>query len=201
MAGTATNRDSTKIQTGSPGMLFAACAVPGAGARATLHTDGTPDSTANPNAVGLGLTREGATMEIVPSVEAVEADELTAPIKKIQTAVTMRLTVELLQPVDFEILQFIASTWGTYDTQSGYDEMTVGLAATQTTTSLLLSWPLEADPTKFGVFHIYDADVPGGFSGFQISRKITSGLPITFEGNALTGRASADQVGNFWIQT
>ena len=50
MAGTADNYTVTAIPQGVIARLYSGMAIPAAGARATLFSDGTPDATANPNA-------------------------------------------------------------------------------------------------------------------------------------------------------
>lgn len=198
MAGTATRYDSTLIQAGSPGQLWAGLAIPGAAARITLDTDGTPDATANPSAVHLGMTREGSTMAITPTFENFFADEFPAPIKSRMTAVEMSISCEMLQTVDFITLQKIMQGWGTYATGSGFQEIRVGQTASISYESVALIFPLEADATKFGVFNLYQAFVEGGLSAYQVSRKIMSGAQIVFKGTAITTRAATDTIGAYW---
>ena len=203
MAGTALNYDSTQIQAGSPGQLWTGLTVPAAAARITLDADGTPDATEHPNAVHLGMTREGSTLAITPTFESFFADEFAAPLKSRMTAVEMSISCELLQTVDITTLQKIMQGWGTYATggASTWDEIRVGQAAAMTYESVALIFPLEADPTKFGVFNLYQAFVEGGLSAYQVSRKIMSGAAVTFKGTAITTRAATDTVGNYWKQT
>lgn len=199
MAGTALNYDSTLIQAGNAGQLWAGLAIPGAAARLTLDADGTPDATANPNAQHLGMTREGSTGAITPTFEDFFADEFPSAIKSRMTAVDMSVSCEILQVVDHAALSLCCQGWGTPGTDSStYEEITVGQAASINYQSLALIFPLEADPTKFGVFHLYQAFVDGGLTALQISRKIMSGATINFKGTAITTRAATDTVGNFW---
>ncbi len=78
MAGTAKNYNANQIVLG-PSDLWLNVAVPSAASRLTLHTDGTPDDAANPNAIHLGMTAAGTTFEYVPEVQDFTSDELTAP--------------------------------------------------------------------------------------------------------------------------
>src|SRR5574343_167647 len=97
MAGTATNYDSTTIVVDTVGQLWAGLAVPGAGARLTLDTDGTPDSTANPSAIHLGHTKEGSKVTIVSSITKYYADEEASPIKAVVDATDMSIEGSFLQ--------------------------------------------------------------------------------------------------------
>lgn len=197
MAGKATNWNTAAIAN-SKGQLWANLAIPGAGARLTLHTDGTPDSTANPNAVHLGMTREGAKYMVKPTFEDYFADEFRAPIKSQLTQIEAAITAELLQVHDSDLLALLSNGFGTRTTGTGYEQITFGEIA-MVYTSIALIFPLEADPTKFGVFHLYKARNEGGIET-ELGRRKLSGVPINFKGLDITSRAAADTIGSFWKQ-
>ena len=198
MAGTAKNFDSTKIVIGG-GELWADLAVPAAGARLTLDADGTPDATANPNAIHLGHTADGATVTTNFTVSRYYADETPFPIGTSIDEVTVTVSGNLLQVFDEDVLQVTLANIGTYGTAAGYKELTLGRKAALTYTSLAFIVPTPMDATKFGVFALYNAMNTGGMT-IQFGRKVRAQTPFSFEGTALTARAEADQLGNYWWQ-
>lgn len=200
MAGTATNQDVTKITRG-PGKVWVNLAIPSAGARLTLYTDGTPDATANPSAKQLGLTRAGTKVSIKNGVTKNEADELTSPYRTILASDDMSLEGEWLQLEDFALLKVMTPN-GTFSTASGYEQITVGgltVIPAVAQPSVALIWPSAADATKFCVGHLYQGQNSGGLE-FTINRKTDAGANFKFEGQSIASRAAGDQVGNLWHQ-
>ena len=128
MAGTATDWNVAAIAN-TKGQIWANLAIPGAGARITLATDGTPDATANPNAKHLGMTREGAAFLVKPKYDQYYADEFVAPIKTNLTEQEMMITAELLQVTDTALLELLTPGVGTKSTGTGYEQVTFGQRA------------------------------------------------------------------------
>ena len=199
MAGTATRFDSTKIRAGSVGQLWAGLAVPSAGNRLTLHTDGTPESVANPSAKHLGHTAAGTTLTLGMTVTEHFVDESGYPVKTSMDVTSMEISGALVQIFDEEMLKIITANIGTYSTAAGYKQFTIGTPASLTYTSIALIFPTEMDATKYAVFHIYNGMNTNGMT-FAVDRKGRSETPFTIKGYALTSRATADQVGNYWWQ-
>ena len=197
MAGTATDWNVAAIAN-TKGQIWANLAIPGAGARITLATDGTPDATANPNAKHLGMTREGAAFLVKPKYDQYYADEFVAPIKTNLTEQEMMITAELLQVTDTALLELLTPGVGTKSTGTGYEQVTFGQRALAYT-SVAVIFPTEADPTKFAVFHLYKAMNEGGID-MKVGRKQLTGLPVSFRGYDITSRATADLSGSFWKQ-
>lgn len=198
MAGTAKSYDATKIILG-PGDLWLNVAVPSAAARMTLHTDGTPDSTANPQAKHLGMTKEGCEITYKPNVQDFEADEITSPF--LSRIITEELSIkgEMFQVFDWALLAKM-TVGGTYNTNTAYEEMTLGGLSTVTTMSIALIAPDINNPTtKFVVCQIYKTYNKAGWN-FRETRKQPASLPFEFMGLSVTSRASGDQIGNIWKQ-
>lgn len=197
MAGTAKTYNANKIMTG-PSDVWVDVAVPGAGARMTLHTDGTPESVANPNAKHLGLTEAGSTASIKASIEAFEADELTTPWKQQLTGEEASIKGNFLQIEDWNLLGLI-TPGGTKTTGSGYESLTFGGLTTVTTKPVALIGTSSQNTAKFVVFQLYQAFNTAGIE-FQLSRKDFTKVPYEFKAISDATRAQGDQAGAFWRQ-
>jgi hypothetical protein len=194
--GTATNFDVNEI-TNQFGYFWAQMAVPGAGARATLHTDGTPDATAHPNAKHLGHTTEGWEATATADSEDVTVDEQVAPVKSTITNLNVALAANLAQTTDLSgVVQYIVQGFGTYATAAGYEQIQIGILPL-TKISVALIWPTEALATNFVVFHLYSSANASGIAN-QIRRRGLGSNPVSFRGFAVSGRAVTDSVGNYW---
>ncbi len=198
MAGTALNNDTTTIVVDRVAQLWAGLAVPSAGARLTLDADGTPDATANPNAIHLGHTIEGTTISIVAAITKHFVDELEAPFKASVDATDMMFEGRFAQVMDEDVLKQITAPFGTYATGSGYKEFSIG-RKTLTYTSLALIFPTPMDSTKFAVAHIYNGLNEAGLT-YSVSRKGMADTPFKFVAYGLSTRAAGDTVGKYWWQ-
>jgi hypothetical protein len=199
MAGTATNYDVLAIPQGVIAQVWTGLAVPSAGARMTLATDGTPDATANPSAIHLGYTDAGLTITATETGQEFFADEVAAPIGTGLDSATVSISGTLLQVNDEDVMKVLAANIGTYSTAAGYKQFTLGFKTSLVTTSVAVIYPSPMDATKFAVFHLYSARNTAGFT-FALGRKQRAGTPFTITGYATASRASADSLGNFWWQ-
>lgn len=197
MPGSTVNWDVAAIAQ-TKGELWANVAIPGAGARISLHTDGTPESVANPNARHLGMTREGAQFLVKPSYEKHYADEFLNPIKRSPGEIECAISAELLQVTDTQLLALLSPGVGTRSVGTGYEQLNLGQTVI-TFSSVALIFPTEADPTKFAVFHLYKTINENGFE-IGIGQKKLSGTSVMFSGHDIPSRASIDTFGNFWKQ-
>jgi hypothetical protein len=199
MAGSTKNYDTSTFVVDTYGELWAGLAVPAAGARLTLHTDGTPESVANPNAVHLGHTKDGIKVTITNALTKHYVDEQASPVKTTVETVDMMLEGTFNQILDEDVLKKLTAGFGSYSTASGYKQFTIGRKAI-TYDSVALIYPNPEDPTKFVVVHMYNAVNEGGL-GYGVSRKTLAEMPFKFVAYALSSRAAADAVGNHWWQT
>lgn len=127
MAGTPKNYDVTHIHQG-PGDLW----IIGGGAPAdsatpqlTLAVDGTPDATAHPSSIHLGLTDSAITMTITPKIEDIMADQADGPVDRFLTNISEMAIEAELQQLDPTIMQN-AIPFGVYSTAGGYKQLTFG---------------------------------------------------------------------------
>lgn len=199
MAGTADNYTVAAIPMGVIARLYTGVAVPTAGNRMTLDTDGTPDATANPNAVHLGYTDSGITVTASETTTDFFADELASPIGGGIESSQISISGTLLQVNDEEVMQVLMGNVGTYGTAAGYKQITLGIKAAIVKASFAITYPSPQDPTKYAVWHLYSASNTAGVT-FSIGRKTRAGTPFTITGYPVSGRASADSIGNFWWQ-
>lgn len=202
MAGTADNFVTQNVGIG-PGKLYidlgsgSGAWNGSAGVRLILHTDGTPDATQNPNALHIGWTDAGSTFSIKPTFQNFFADESPDPIISRVTAQEAVISGSLLQVMDMDLVEVLNPTATRSDVQ-GSEGVTFG-NATQAYTSVALIWPMEEDPTRFGVVHLYKAFNDAGLVG-NITSKDLSKSPYAFRGLAVSTRAQADRVGRYFVQ-
>lgn len=201
MAGTAKNYNANQIVLG-PSDLWLNVAVPAASSRLTLDTDGTPDATANPNAIHLGMTAGGVTFEYVPEIQDFSSDELTAP--HLSRIISERATLkgEFLQVFNWALLEKM-TVGGTKsvdtNTSTGYEQLTMGGLSTISTFSIALIGPDISGTNQWWVVQLYKTFNRAGFN-FTVTRKDQSRAPFEFNGQAVTSRTAGDQIGNFWHQ-
>jgi hypothetical protein len=202
MAGLATNFDTTTIIVDRPAQLWGGVVAPAAGGRLALGVDPgdsankSPDATANPAAVHLGFTREGAKVTFVSRLTPHYANEIDTPLFSTVEQTEASIEAELLQVMDEDVLQKVTASFGTYATGSGYKEFAIG-KKTLVYTGIALIWPTAQDVTKFAVAHLYQAMNTSGLT-FGVDRTKMSGAPVKFEGYAVVSRAAADRVGKYW---
>jgi hypothetical protein len=201
MAGTAKNYDANEIILG-PSDLWLNVAVPSASGRLTLDADGTPDATANPNAVHLGMTVGGVTFQYQPEIVDFSSDELTAPHLSRIISESCRLSGEFLQVFNWDLLSKM-TVGGTKNvntnTSTGYEELTIGGLSTVSTFSVALIGPDISGTSQYWVIQLYKTFNRAGFN-FTVTRKDQSKAAFEFTGMAVTTRAAGDQIGNFWHQ-
>ena len=201
MAGTAKNYNGNQIVLG-PSDLWLDVAVPNAASRLTLDADGTPDGTANPTAIHLGMTAAGVTFEYMPEIQDFTSDELTAPHMSRIISEKASLKGEFLQVFNWNLLAKM-TVGGTRNvntnTSTGYEELTMGGVSTVSTFSVALIGPDIQGTGQYWVVQLYKTFNKSGFT-FAVTRKDQSRAPFEFSGLAVTTRAIGDQIANFWHQ-
>ncbi|HEY6244544.1 MAG TPA: hypothetical protein VIX17_11380 [Pyrinomonadaceae bacterium] len=195
MAGTAKNYQVSMVEIG-PGDIWLNVAVPGAGARITLATDGTPDATANPSCVHLGMTTEGAKLIYTPNITEYESDEQTSPIIVQNVKEVLGIQGNMIQTLDTSLLNYLIAG-GTRSTGSGYEEVALGGKQTVATFTVAYIAPVYNDTTKFLVYNLYKSYNKSGFN-MDVSRKKMSSIAFDFQGISISSRAAGDQTGKIW---
>lgn len=181
-----------------PGQLWTKLSVPGAGGKLTVDSDGTPDETENPEALHVGMTDAGSQFIVKPTFTDFFADEFQDPIIKRLTAMEMSITGNWLQVMDMDIAETMTPGAVRAD-GPGYERLTFGGQVAFNYYSTALIFPLEDDPTKFGVFHLYKAINDPGLA-VDVGAKKLGKPPFAFKGVSITSRAVGDTTGAFWKQ-
>jgi len=195
MPATAKNYQTSMVELG-PGDIWLNVAVPGAGARITLFTDGTPDATANPSAKHLGMTADGAKLIYTPNITEFESDEQTVPIIVQNVKEILAIQGNMIQTLDSTLLNNLIAG-ATRSTGAGYEQNTIGGKITVPTFTIAYIAPVYADTTKFMVYNIYNAYNKAGFN-MDLSRKKMAAIPFDFQALSISSRATGDQAGNIW---
>jgi hypothetical protein len=199
MAGTADNFSSTTVAIG-PGKLYAGLAIPGAGGRLILASDGTPDATQNPNAIHLGYTEGGTEWKQSHTLTSFNADESNFPIVSRITAEEASISGSLLQIMDFDI-DVILNPLNVRSNLVGTQGATLGGMTTFSYNSVAVVFPIEGSsgPVVYGVFHLYKAVNDAGGAA-KVTSKALGASPFSFKGHAISTRAAGDQVGRKFRQ-
>lgn len=199
MAGTAKSYNGDKIVLG-PSDVWLGVSVPSAGARLTVAADLTPDATANPTCVHLGMTESGVTFSYKPEIQDFSSDELTAPHLSRIISESMTLKGNFLQVFDWDILEKM-TVGGTKtkntSTASGYHSLTAGGLSSISTFSIAVIGPDIANSSLYWVIQLYKTYNKAGFE-FNVTRKNQSSAPFEFMGLAVTTRTAGDQIGAYW---
>lgn len=205
MAGTADNWLTNRVSLG-PGKLYGNLGGTNnapwdiaSGTRLLLHTDGTPNSTQNPNAVHLGMTEGGEEWLVKDSKTDFRADEFVSPIISRITDQEIAITGSLLQISDMAVMQIMNVT-ATRSDVGGSEGLTWGSSNPVIVyRSFAVIWPVEGDSTKFHVFHIYKGYNDAGMAA-QVSRTKLGASPFAIHGYPDTTRTNGDYSCRFFRQ-
>lgn len=198
MAGTTLSWKTDKILLGA-GQIFAKVAIPGAAARLSLDaTTLTPDSTANPTAIHLGATQEGAVATVKTQWEEYFVDEFPAPIQTSISQVEASLSGAFVGSTDMDLLELMTPGMGTKVTGAQYEQITFGRRAVVYISVAIIA-PLIEDVTKVCVFQLYKALNTTGIET-PFARKKLAFLPFNFKGYEITTRAAGDTLASLWKQ-
>lgn len=204
MAGTSDNWLSTRITLG-PGKFYGNLGGTnnaewdlGAGVRLLLHTDGSPNSTQNPNAVHLGMTEGGEEWSVKPTKTDFFADEFNEPIASRITAEEAVMSGSLLQISDMAV-QAIMNPTATRSDVGGAEGLTWGGLVTPVFRSFAVIWPVEGSSTLFTVFHIYKGYNDAGLAA-QVTTKKLGTSPFSVRGYGITTRTQGDRMARFFRQ-
>ena len=183
-----------------PVHIFLDVAAPSGDTEVTIDSTSnvhTPDATANPSAVSLGMFAGGMEVRIAQTFEHAEADQLTSPYRS-----SIAADEVVLSPKG--VLQFAggASRFAhaakllqgvTASTPSGKRKLKGGGLTAITYRTVMAIWALPEDATKYEYILLYRSFNDTGLA-FEISRKTDSRSDLAFRGFADSGRTAGDQV-------
>lgn len=193
-----TTLDITKTQK-NPSRIWFGLAIPAAAAYLTIGATGIPDATENPNAKLVGLTEKGAMLHLARSFTEEFYDEVKYALERSLDQIGGSIKAEAAQVLDSDLISLATVGMGTPLTPTGKKAWTLGESALAFTSIAAIA-PTKADPTKFVVFHLYQAYNKADFD-VGLSRVERSKLPLDFVGTAIPTRAATDTFGVFYITT
>ena len=168
-----------------------------AGVRLILDSDGSPDSGQNPNARHIGWTQDGAEWLVKPNVLNFIPDEsLEAVISRVQAEEKV-ISGSAWQIGDMDLAEILMPT-ATRSDVMGSKGLTFGGSGVLSYTSVAVIAPLEGDPTRFAVFHLYKAFNNAGLAA-QLTAKKPTASAFAFQGQAIGTRAAGDRAGRYYI--
>lgn len=196
MAGTPINYSILDITRG-PVNIFTNVAVPAANAEVVIDSTGnvhTPDATANPSAIHIGLSKDGADLLYKPTTENQMADELTSPYRSSLTdeeiMISPKGNLQIGQNLTLTVKQMLG---GTLSAPALKSKITAGGLSALTYFSVLAIWAQPEAPTKYMYWLLYRAFNDSGLA-MTISRKSDASSDLAFRGFADSSRAAGDQI-------
>ena len=196
---TATARDFTvsEIQQGPANLWIIGTPPDDTAKRLTLAADLTPDATAHPNSLGLGLIEGAATLTLTPKIEEIRADQSPAPVDFTCTGLDAKIEATILQS-DWPLLAKALGVTGAYSIDAGgtpaWEQVVFGGGTIVTQAAVAVIAPKRSDPTKFWVALLYKA-LSGDGVGLLISRTKMNTVKLVFTGVADLARTAGRQTG------
>lgn len=170
----------------------------GANVRLILDTDGKPDTSQNPNAIHLGYTEAGTEWLVKPTSVSFTPDEEVDPIITRVTQEEKVISGSMWQILNMDLAEVLMPTAVRSDVM-GSEGITFGGSGVLSYTSVAVIAPLESDPDRFAVFHLYKAFNDAGLAA-QVTSKKPASSPFAFRGLGIGTRAAGDKSGRFFIQ-
>jgi hypothetical protein len=199
MPGTAKDYTTAKIPHG-PGDVWINVALPAESSTIVLHTDGTPESVANPAAIHLGkVDTEGLQLVWKPSFEGQFSDENSAAYRYVLGPEEASISGLWLQLHDAPLLEKMSPA-ATRSTPTGKEILDFGGLNTFATYTVAVIWKMAEDTTKHIVFMLFKAHNEAGLD-FNIRRGADARSRFTFRGQAISTRTAGKQIGHMWYQT
>lgn len=190
--------DITKTQK-NPSRIWFNLAVPSAASYLLVGANGVPDAAQNPNAKLVGLTEKGAMLNLQRDFTEEFYDEVKYALERSLEQIGGSIKCEAAQVLDADLITLATVGMGSPLTPSGKLAWTIGESALSFTSIAAIA-PTKADPTKFIVFHLYQAYNKAPFD-VGLSRVERSKLPLDFVGTAIPTRAATDTFGCLYITT
>lgn len=171
--------------------------VPAEGAEIFISaTTGIPDTAGNPLAKRVGFTEKGALVSLGKTVTEEFFDEYKESLNQNIDSVTMSIKCDAAEILDWDLLEAATVGIGTVQTAAGKKKIKIG-EGVLTYSGIAVIFPLRADPTKFGVCHIYRGYQVNSLD-INISRQERAKMSLEFKGVGIPGRVKNDSMGAVW---
>ncbi len=192
MPGTAKTYTSIDVPQG-PAEVWFDVALPGAAATVTLHTDGTPESVANPSALFLGKLKDGVKVGYKPKLVPFTSDESGTPYRITLESDSIELSGSWAQLQNSQLLLRMMPS-ATRTTGSGFERLTVGGMVTALPYYVvMLVWAKPETAGKYVSLIIYKGINMDGLA-FSVTKKAPSESTFNIAGLNVDSRAVNDQL-------
>ena len=193
---TAKDYTPAEIQQGPANLWIVGTPPVDATPRLTLAADLTPDATAHPLSLGLGLTESAVTMTITPKIEAIRADQADGPVDFYCVSLESKLEATLNQAAFDKLTQALGLGTAAYlsDSETTYEQIGLGGLSAAGQFAVAAIAPKRSDATKVWVGMIYKVISSDGIS-IQMSRAKPATYKVTFTGLCDLARTAGKQQG------
>lgn len=173
------------------------CSVPAAGAKPTLHTDGTPDATANPNAEHVGLLKENFKWFYKSAYMEARSHQLTAPHRRRRGSEEFRGEGRWLQVLDSDLIDALVDG-ATVSSVTGGKLVEFGGKRDIASTCVYIISERVDSPGKYICIVFFDGVFTEGLE-FTFDNENESSSPLGITGNSVPSRADGRQIGSVYI--
>jgi hypothetical protein len=204
MAGTPYPLDKTLFSRG-PGKVYVGVAVPAVGSELVLATDGTPDATANPNALAIGATEAGAKFTAKPLFETEQINEVAGDFDRAIIGWEMSISGIYRQVRDYPLEVAITPGATAANTAAstgvkGKKKTLFGLGTTTLYSVTLIAKIPNSSPALYEVYQLYSSLNEAGIER-EIDRTKGARNPFNFKAYPVPTRDESDMYGTHWEQT
>jgi hypothetical protein len=197
VAPTAKDYTPSEIQQGPANLWIVGTPPVDATNRLTLAADLTPDATAHPLSLGLGLTESAITLTITPKIEAIKADQADGPVDFYCVSLETKMEATLAQSAMDKLTAALGLTVG-YSIDSGgspaWEQLGIGGATAASQVCVAAIAPKRSDATKVWVGCLYKVISADGIS-IAMSRAKPNTYKVTFTGLCDLARTAGKQQG------
>jgi hypothetical protein len=200
MAGTSKNYAPTQVQIGPGDVWIIGTAPTDTAIRLTLASNGTPDATAHPGSVHLGMLPGATTLNVKPKLAAMSADQFEISVDSLLTELEGKIETEISQLTSVLLSQLLGI--GVYSTGTNanptagtnYAQLTFGGNFTVPKACVAIISPSRINSAYFNVVVLYLAYSAGGMK-FSLGKTKAASVKATFAGLTDLTRTAGRMVG------
>lgn len=200
MAGTTKNYAPSQVQIGPGDVWVIGTAPTDTAIRLTLAANGTPDATAHPSSVHLGVLTSATTLDVKPKMADISADQFEISVDSFLTELEAKLDTEISQLTSVLLAQLLGI--GVYGTgtnsnpvaSTNYAQITFGGIYTVPKACIAVISPSRQNSQLYNVAVLYLAYSAGGLK-FSLGKEKASTIKATFAALADLTRTAGRMVG------